>query len=193
MMIVGGMIWYVLYVIFCIKMNFGHWWFLSSHLLIVGMLYSLYEEKFVNLFKKNKLVVIILLGCVFLFCQIIQQVGMLTGFSIWILRQPLCLLTNVIFVIIVLALFMIFQIGNRALKFLGEISLELYISHGLVFMLLKNKYFYINNDLLWCISVLVGSVILSYGLHLLFQYVLNIYKRTLLNVFSKPDTILSKM
>ena len=78
-----------------------------------------------------------------------------------------------------------YKFGNKILNFLGEISLELYISHGLFLILFRSKCVYIHNEFIWSISVLAGKILFSYGLHILFQAILNVYKRTVL----KPKVI----
>ena len=188
MMILGGFIWYILHFIFCLKMKYGSYWYLSSHLLIIGMLYATYEQSIINLFKKNTLQKVFFLACIFSFLYIFSlKTELLIGTQVFanIFSISSVLIYLIIFVISTLAFFLKIHLGNKVLNFLGEISLELYISHGLFVIVLRSKFIFINNELIWSISVLAGTILFSYGLHILFQAILNVYKRTVL----KPKVI----
>ncbi len=188
MMILGGFIWYILHFIFCLKMKYGSYWYLSSHLLIIGMLYAIYEQNIIILFKKNTLQkAFSLFVTFFLFYIFSVKTELIVGSGIFanILSISSALINPIIFVLSALAFFLKIHLGNKFLNFLGEISLELYISHGLFIKVLRSKFIYIDNELIWSISVLAGTILFSYGLHILFQAILNVYKRTVL----KPKVI----
>ena len=185
MMILGGFIWYILHFIFCYKMKYGGFWYTSSQLLVIGMFWALYEQNIINLFKKKYIILTILsAGLFFIFSYLPSLISPNNKLN-YILVNLSPYLTRIFFVISILAFFLKIQFGNRILNFLGENSLELYISHGLFIKVLRSKFIYIDNELIWCISVLAGTILFSYGLHILFQAILNVYKRTVL----KPKVI----
>ena len=185
MMILGGLIWYFLYAFFCIEMQYGSHWFVSSHLLVVGMLWATYEQNIVNLFKRKYVEIILFFAIFFILHYALKRYISSTNELFHILKIILSLCFKAFFVLSALAFFMKIQIGNKILNFLGEISLELYISHGLFIILLRSNSIYINNELIWCISVLAGTILLSYGLHILFQAILKAYKRKILQDCSR--------
>ena len=180
MMILGGLIWYILHTIFCIKMQYDSHWYITCHLLVFGMFWAIYEHKIINLVKKNYTAILISFVIFFTFHYILKRLIPTTNETIQILKAVLPLLFSLSFVICALAIFMKIQIGNKILNFLGEISLELYLSHALFKFSLRSKYIYIHNELIWSISVLAGTILFSYGLHILFQAILKAYKRTVL-------------
>ena len=179
-MILEGIIWYILYFFFCLKMKYGYWWYGSSQLLVIGMFWAIYEQKIINLFKKRYITMTLLSVVLFFLFYILKTFSLPANNLTCILKNFSPILARIFFVICTLALFMKFQIGNQVLNFLGEISLELYISHGLFIIVLRSKFNYINNELIWSISVLAGTILLSYGLHILFQAILKAYKRIVL-------------
>ena len=188
MMILGGFIWYILHFIFCLKMKYGSYWYLSSHLLIIGMFYAIYEQNIIILFKKNTLQkAFSLFVTFFLFYIFSVKTELIVGSGIFanILSISSALINPIIFVLSALAFFLKIHLRNKFLNFLGEISLELCISHGLFLILFRSKCVYIHNEFIWSISVLAGTILFSYGLHILFQAILNVYKRAVL----KPKVI----
>ena len=180
MMILGGFIWFIIHTLFCKTMQYGSYWFISSQLLVIGMFWAVHEQKIISLFKKKYTTVIILSVEFFLLFFYINKTSLPVNNLFRILKISSPFLTNIFFVLSVLVFFLKIKIGNRVLDFLGEISLELYISHGLFIITLRNKYIYIDNELIWSISVLAGTILFSYGLHILFQTILGNYKRTIL-------------
>ena len=181
MMVLGGFIWYILHFIFCYKMQYGGFWYTSSQLLVIGMFWATYEQNVISLYKKNKftLTAIVSASLFFLFFNL-NGLLPLTNNLTYILINLSPYLTRIFFVLSVLAFFLKIHFGNKILNFLGEISLELYISHGLFIRVLRSKFMYIDNELIWSISVLAGTILFSYGLHILFQAILRIYKQTVL-------------
>ena len=180
MMILGGFIWFIIHTFFCRTMQYGSYWFISSHLLIIGMFWAIYEQNIISLFKKKYTTTLILSVEFFLLFFIINKTSLPVNNLSRILKISSPFLTNIFFVLSVLVFFLKIKIGNKVLDFLGEISLELYISHGLFIITLRSKYIYIDNELIWSLSTLAGTILLSYGLHILFQAILSFYKRTAL-------------
>ena len=181
LMILCGTVWYFLYAVFCVKMGYGSWWYNASHLLIVGMFWATYEKPILELLYRTyqffapftwfSFVVL------FLFHGKIAAIVNLPYISL-----ILTLVTAILFVLSVIMFSLKVQIGNKILEFLGEISLEIYISQGLFMTTLRSGWIYINNELLWCILVLTGTIVFSHCLHKVFQYIFSKYKCLLHNL-----------
>lgn len=180
-MILGGGIWYILYALFCKKMGYGGWWYNASHLLVVGMFWATYETAILKCIKKVYSVltplVWLLFAVLFCFAEPIIALAPVTGIS-----HIHLILTELSFVLGILLFSLKFQIGNKVLGFLGDISLELYLTQGLFIYSLRSDFIYIQNELLFCISVLAGTILLSYLLHLLFTPLLKKYNLLLKKV-----------
>lgn len=166
-------------------MQYGANWYKSSLLLVFGMFWAIHEQNIITLFKNKYTQIILSSAIFFILLYIIKRLIPITNETTLILDVILPSLFGISFVICALAIFMKIQIGNKILNILGEISLELYLTHALFKFTLRSKYIYISNELIWCISVLAGTILFSYGLHILFQAILKAYKRTVL----KPKVI----
>lgn len=175
LMILGGTVWYFLYAIFCIKMDYGDWWYNTSQLLIIGMFWATYERKIIGIIKKAYVVIAPVIWIVFIILFLFRS-KIAALINIPYISTIIKLFTAIFFVLSVIMFSFKIQIGNKVLGFLGEISLEIYISQGLFIQTLRSSYIYIENELLWCIAVLVGTIIFSYVLHIAFQFILKKYK-----------------
>ncbi len=71
------------------------------------------------------------------------------------------------------------QIGNKVLRFLGNIYLEIYLVHGIVICMgpMRRPHAIISNDFLWCLAVVIGSIGGGYVLHNVCQNSLREYQR----------------
>lgn len=69
------------------------------------------------------------------------------------------------FCLLLVATMMKFEFRGRLLHFLGEISLEIYLLQAIPMILLRNRYFYVDNDLLWGLMTFVLVVIIAYPAH----------------------------
>lgn len=63
------------------------------------------------------------------------------------------------------------RIGNAVLGFLGKISLELYLIHGAMILLLRSELVYIGSDVLFALAVLLSSVLAALLLNRLFKLI----------------------
>lgn len=173
--ICGGCLWYILYAAYCIKMGYSHYWFNTCELLIVGMFWAVYEEKIIEIIIKLYLILTpmtwLLFAVCFCFRGKIYSLIPITGISFLF-----TMLTAVLFVISVLLFSLKFQIGNKILRFLGSISLEIYLCQGLFITSLRSRAFYIQNELFWCVMVLTGTIIFAYILHVAFTAILKEYQ-----------------
>ena len=171
-MIVGACIWDALYVVFCVKMGYGSWWYNATHLLVVGMIWAVYEEKTMDFAQKHYKILAPLIWITFLgMFLFIDNLGNI------IFRNILTMICAVLFVLSVLAFTMKFEIGNPVLNFLGKCSLEIYLVQGLFVQGLRSNTVYIQNEALWCLLVIVGSISLGAILNYLLGIPLEKYKK----------------
>ena len=121
----------------------GEWWYNSVHFFFLGVLFGKNEEKVTNHFKRHYVAYFIFLTIaifVFYFLSGIAQ-GVFSYYGEnWnapdkIPRRWLCLISQVLascaFVFWVFLLFLKLKIGNRFLYFMGTITMEFYLIHGL--------------------------------------------------------------
>lgn len=169
-MIVGACVWDALYVIFCVKMGYGSWWYNASHLLVVGMIWAVYEEKIMYFVQKRYIILALLIWGTFSGLLLFKD--HLGNDTLWNILTMIC---SVLFVFSVLAFTMKFKIGNPVLNFLGKSSLEIYLVQGLFIQGLRSNTVYIQNEALWCLLVIAGSIALGTVLNCLLGIPLNKY------------------
>ena len=168
-MIVGACVWYVLYAVFCIKIGYASWWYNASQLLIVGMFWATYEGKIEYFVKKHYRVLAPLVWVTFLALFLFRD-SLANYIGIKELSLILIMMCAVFFVLTVLFFTMKFEIGNPVLAFLGKNSLEIYLVQGLFITGLRNNTIYIQNEALWSLVTVLGSVALGAVLHYLLGF-----------------------
>jgi peptidoglycan/LPS O-acetylase OafA/YrhL len=89
--------------------------------------------------------------------------------SDFLLHLILNILSATLFVLIILLFILKVSIKNAILDFLGKISMEIYLIHGLLLLGLRSEIIYIKNELLFSLAVISGSILLSWILHKLFS------------------------
>lgn len=173
LMIIGGITWNVLYIFFCRRMDYGEWWYNSSHLLIIGMFWATYEQKILKIIKK---IYLLLMPLVWLSFIIAFQYKNKIARLMRIPKEFVAMFVAALFVMGVIMIILKLQIGNRLLCLLGAISLEIYISQGLFVEIFRSKYLFIENEILWCISVIVCTITFSFFIHNFFKFILNKFR-----------------
>ena len=168
LMIVGGLFWYVFYVAFCLKMHYGGWWYNSSFLVSVGMIWAVYEKRILDVIKQHYISVAVSVGVLLAFLFFISFRIVPLGSSNWIVLI-MTTLKAILFTICVLLFSLRFVVENKILDFLGTISFEIYLLHGLFMVIFRNNIMYIQNELLWCILVLFCTIALAFLLHIVFD------------------------
>jgi peptidoglycan/LPS O-acetylase OafA/YrhL len=166
LILAGSAAWLVLWLLFCKRMNYQFYWYNTAPCLCLGLVVAVTEQKLLNAVKRwypwllaaaAVLFVVSYLGIVYLPIAGIAQLLLY-----WV--------TGALFVMLVLLLTATVRIGNPVLEFLFGISLELYLIHRLVMNFLRSKFLFIENDILWSISVLLLSAGLAFGLHWCFTH-----------------------
>ena len=92
-------------------------------------------------------------------------------------------LTGILFIASLVLLLMKIRIGNPVLQWLGRHSLELYLCQGIFMELsLRSNYFYVVQDILYCLLSLAGTLLAAFLLRkltaLLLMKIRNTQRRT---------------
>lgn len=160
----GACVWYALYMAFCMRMNYGSWWYRTAPILIVGMIWAMYEDDLLPVLRKVYPVCAPLCGIVFLALFYVYA-RFASDISRQIVSSLLVLAMTVSFLLCVCAVTLKCRIGNPVLRLLGQCSLEIYLVQGLFIDGLRSHFIYIRNDFLWALSALLGTVALGFALH----------------------------
>lgn len=156
-------------VIFCIlwiplakQLNYGQWWYISNFALPIGMLWAMYEGRILALLScAKKYAVTVILA--FLLVVISFALTYFGDSSIYYTVSSTAFVT--FFAIVCMKL----RLGNPALSFLGKISMEIYLIHGLFISMFRSNIANIENDVIYSALVIACSVISAVILNVLFK------------------------
>lgn len=121
----------------------GEWWYNCVVLFPVGILFAKFEKELIAFFKKTYVVLmpltVLAVYPVYLWsrfmCNIYGYYGENWGAPDDLFRKRMSLLSEsiicIVFVLAILLLGMKVKIGNKFLKFMGSITLEFYLIHGI--------------------------------------------------------------
>lgn len=185
LVVAGGIVGYI---IFCIRLHYGTWWFNTPHMFLVGILIAKYEKTFFE--KCKKLYVLRLIGTILIFPVLWFLGDNAGGIYLTVNKLPYdfvngykCDLVSCIFQVLYTLAFMSLyylismklKIGNKVLGFLGKFTLELYVIHGIFIHMFGYRMindgvkpvYYIENVSLFVMVVLILSIPTSYALSIL--------------------------
>lgn len=175
------------YIGYCIIFRYGTWWFNTPHMFLIGILLAKYEDRFFESCKKLyplRLIITIIL------CVILRYLGDSGGMiylSVFHLQYNhetaykadlfgciFQILYTLTFASLYYLLSMKMRIGNPMLSFLGKITLELYLVHGIFlnmfgyFMIYNGvkPVYYIENVSLYILVIFALAIPLAYVLSL---------------------------
>jgi len=155
----------------------GEWWYNSVHLFSIGLLFARFEKPVIAHVKKfyPMYLLLAIAGLLFFYplSGYTQDVFSYYGEN-WnapdkVQRRWICLMSQMAvscaFVFMVFLLNMKIRIGNKVLKFMGALTLEFYLIHGLFvelfgfdFLAICPSLYYIRNVALYLLVVIVLSV-----------------------------------
>ena len=155
----------------------GEWWYNCVHLFSIGLLFSKFEDKIVKHLKKfyhmYMIISIVICICLLQISEINVEKFAYFGESISklekvnrgikiLLPQMGCSLAFVLFICL---LNMKIRFGNVILKFMGTLTLEFYLIHGLYIELFGFNFldfapslFYVRNVALYVLVVIIFSI-----------------------------------
>lgn len=162
------------------QVSFSSWWLSSCFSFFAGVHWASYREVYLARIKNTRKLIIaaaILAGL----GEIAMGVQFLTsGFSLetlkqvreisdWVMTRPLPILfLNVVCFSMVIVFFCIMErvkLNEKVFGFLGKISFEIYLYHGLVMLLLRNAFWYLPGDLPYSLCVMGLSIALAWLMH----------------------------
>lgn len=169
----------LVYMFFCDYLVYGTWWYTTIPVFYAGLLLGKYEEKIIMFLKKNytKLAVIITV-CFVIFHEVGNRSWILkyvfgSSYSYTVERlggvfglTAAALLFGVLLVMFQLKI----SLGNKVLAFLGSITLELYLTHGIFVDLFARNFIsaeieplvYISNPFLYVLVVFAISIPIAF-------------------------------
>ncbi len=131
------------------KIGYGEYWYNSNWSFFIGALISLHKEKIVKFLKKVNKIEIFL--TVMILCAMCFKVNGVIG------TQIKCIVA----IFTLLMLLQLMQVDNKIWEYIGKISLEMYLWQGLFMYGLRSGMVYIENDVLYSIITIFGTITLS--------------------------------
>ena len=137
-------------------LNYSIFWYSSLHMYLLGIIYALYQKKIDDFFYKNRFLLLIT-------AIIILMVTYINGDS-----DIHISIIQVAYLILIILLLQNINIKNTILSFLGKISMEIYMVHGLI---IKIYRYYISDDsnIINLLIILLLTIIVSFILNKLFN------------------------
>ena len=158
------------YIVLAIKLGYGFWWYNSSLPFVLGLVWAKNKKYIDGVLKKYYFSVLVCItGLLFISHQydfVYKKLHLVDNYSYAIAAN----IDNVIFTLFFILIARKIDFSNKYLLFLGKISFEVYMIHGLV-MSIFGKYFVTSrlNDVIFTILVLIVSISLAWLINLIIK------------------------
>lgn len=152
----------VVWCVFCSWRRFAPHWFISCFAILLGMIWETYKNRIENIFKKFYVSFVGLFFVLFCTCH--------CGYTLMAHAREgylLAMLATLFFTVVVLLFNMRFQNQGKCLQFVGNISFELYMLHGLFIILFRGNHIYISNDFIYAVLVIICSILSAFLMNLI--------------------------
>lgn len=173
-MIPGGVIACAVYILLCIKLNFGVWWYNAVPVLIFGLAWALWEQQILRFFRKHYW---------FAASAVFVLFAAAYGLQLWqnaiaygsapAVFATMC--SAVLFAFCVILVLMKIRLQSPVLRWVGEISLEVYLCHFLFIHLLRSKLVLVENDFFYALAVIVCALAFGWIFHRTNQKALKLF------------------
>ena len=160
----------IFYIVLAIKLGYGFWWYNSSLPFVLGLVWAKNKENIDRLLKKYYFIplvsVTILLFVSHQYSFILQKFHLVDNYSYALAAN----IDNVIFTLFLILIVRKIDFSNNYLLFLGRVSFEVYMIHGLVISIF-GKYFKTSrlNDIIFTTSVLIVSIFLAWLINVIIK------------------------
>lgn len=175
LMVLGGVVYYILTAALFVHRGFGMHWYQTSLALPIGMAFAVYEEKIYKFMSKYYYyVALAVLAVTF----VVYEYGLGGFYKLFpedYSIHNVCVSTLMVICIIVVMMKITFD--NKVLQFLGKISFEIYLIHGLVILAARNDRLYIENEMVFSIVVIVVTIVASVAFNCCMTYVFRLWDR----------------
>ena len=162
------------YILFMHAKGYDYHWYMSTPGFAVGIFWAAYKDRIHSFAEKKWWLWTAIIAVLFLAAYRLSGITMI--WSVPGLNLGSRLAAGALFPILVVLLSMKLTLGGKVLTFLGGISLELYLFHGLVYAFLRSSLVYIQNDALWVWMSIVLSVIAAYIFNKVFRIIPKLQK-----------------
>ncbi|MCH5210591.1 MAG: acyltransferase family protein [Oscillospiraceae bacterium] len=170
----------VLYIIIMNLCGLGLWWTNSCLAFAAGIWVCYGKDAFTRFFQKQyflkTLIMFIIFALSYVYYSHHNNDRTLPVFIITVINTTS-------FALLLMVLSMKIQLGNMVLRFLGKMSLELYLTHALWITWLRMGFWYnlapthLDKDEVYLVCIIAGTVVMSVLVHTVSGLILNILLR----------------
>lgn len=160
----------VAYIVLAIRLEYGFWWYNSSLPFVLGLLWAKNKNSIDEILNRYYFMILVCItGLLFISHQysfVLKKLHLVDSYSYAFAAN----IDNVIFTIFFILIVRKIDFSNKYLLFLGRVSFELYMIHGLVISIF-GKYFETSrlNDIIFTTSVLIVSIFLAWLINLIIK------------------------
>ncbi len=148
----------LVYSILLIYLRWGTYWYVSYWAFVAGIVLRENKEKFIRVIREKQNVIMAVDIVIFAICFI----GSLFRIP-WSINFVLKVICSLSFSLLFVFLGMILRYESvPSIKLISKISLEIYLLHGLAFRILRNKLWFVNNEILFSICSIAICVCLAF-------------------------------
>lgn len=155
-LIVNGMA-AVLYIVGCLKLNYEGHWFPAAFSFYYGVLWAFFKDKTER--DLRKWIFEVFIGLISFYYILTMGLQFNYGWA-----EFKCLM----YVTMIILVGMKVKLQSKIMEWLGSISYEVYLVHGLFFILLRNNYIYIADEFAFMLTIFILSFISAGILHKIF-------------------------
>lgn len=148
---------------YCIVMKASSIWYLSGYGFVLGILWANYkseiDRKLVNCYNQT---ISAAVGLFVLFYAVpVFADHLVCVDQARIIRTVCRLASSPLCVCVLMITIYKYRPNIRLWRWLGRISLEVYLIHGLVYSILRSNVIYVSNDFVWAVLTIICSVLLA--------------------------------
>ena len=159
------------YCVVCMWLGLGINWYQTIPCMVLGMVYCTKKNYIDKLLKNSAWLIFILFSVVFAVCFVLSAIsGLKVIFDVLYSLFFVCAMVAFSYILSGTSL-----IENRFTKLCGDYSLEIYVSHGLFLRLIKLEY--IKNVYIYIVIVLIGTIISSVILKIVYTRIVSLFQR----------------
>lgn len=149
------------YVLVAINLDLGRCWYISIWGFVVGNIYAENESLVVKKFNQHKILYYLTVPALMGLMAICYVLGVILPSSVQIAFSMVYAIVPMVFALILQKLEVSRLAESKILNYLSRISYELYLTHGVVILLLGKVGMFSDNGVLFLVSVLLLTVCLA--------------------------------
>ena len=166
---------FLVYLTACLIVKLPSTWYEGVFCLPLGIIWAKYFKQVNEILSKIKWFVlsILIVGLLFAVSFVFGNFSFLPN----PIRIAVKSVSACMFTILVVLFLRIIPINNIITRFLGKISLEIYVFHGFFLTLYRCKWIYINSGILYIALIFISSIGLAFAVHPLFSIILRLGRK----------------